>query len=70
VDTNPEHDFLDMQFAETVAVTRGINIRMFESPPEAEAWLRQRVDPGSRQQNKLQAMGLLIQLLVQLAERF
>jgi len=42
VDTNPEHDFLDMQFAETVAVTRGINIRMFESVSAAETWLRQR----------------------------
>ena len=46
VDTNPEHDFLDMQFAETVAVTRGINIRVFESVLAAETWLRQRVDPA------------------------
>jgi hypothetical protein len=45
VDTNPDHDFLDMQFAETVAVTRGIDIRVFESLAAAETWLRQRVGP-------------------------
>ena len=46
VDTNPEHAFLDMQFAETVALTRGINIRVFESVVAAEAWLRARVNPA------------------------
>ena len=44
VDVNPEHAFVDMQFAETVAQTRGINIRMFDSLPPAEDWLRQRVE--------------------------
>jgi hypothetical protein len=45
VDTNPEHAFVDMRFAETVAVTRGINVRVFESVAAAETWLRQRVGP-------------------------
>lgn len=44
VDTNPEHDLHAMQFAETVAVTRGINIRVFESVAAAATWLRQRVN--------------------------
>jgi hypothetical protein len=46
VDTNPEHSFQRMQFAETVAVTRGINIRVFESVAAAEAWLRLRIAPS------------------------
>ena len=45
VDTNPEHSFQRMQFAETVAVTRGINIHVFESVAAAEAWLRLRSVP-------------------------
>ena len=45
VDANPEHSHERMQFAETVAVTRGINVRMFESVVAADAWLRQRADP-------------------------
>lgn len=44
VDTNPEHSQQRMQFAETVAVTRGINIRVFESVAAASAWLRQRAE--------------------------
>jgi hypothetical protein len=39
VDVNPEHDFSRMQFAETVALNRGINIRVFNNVQEAEAWL-------------------------------
>jgi hypothetical protein len=45
VDANPEHSRERMQFAETVAVTRGINIRLFESVAAADAWLRERADP-------------------------
>jgi hypothetical protein len=41
VDTNPEHSAPDMQFAETVAVNRGVNVRLFASVPEAEQWLSQ-----------------------------
>jgi len=39
VDTNPEHVVDRRQFAETVAVNRGIQVRVFESVAEAEAWL-------------------------------
>jgi hypothetical protein len=42
VDVNPEHLPSKMQFAETVAVTRGINIRMFATIAEAEIWLQER----------------------------
>jgi hypothetical protein len=40
VDVNPDHDASKMRFAETVAVTRGINIRMFATVETAERWLR------------------------------
>jgi hypothetical protein len=43
VDVNPEHSPSKMQFAETVAITRGINIRVFGSVSAAEEWLRDRV---------------------------
>jgi len=39
VDVNPAHSRPDMQFAETVAVNRGINMRLFGSVAEAEQWL-------------------------------
>ena len=39
VDVNPEHDFARMRFAETVALNRGVNIRVFQTVPEAEQWL-------------------------------
>lgn len=52
VDVNPEHKLSDMQFAENVAVTRGINIRVFASLPDAESWMaatlaQNSVDPSS-----------------------
>jgi hypothetical protein len=40
VDTNPEHDFANMQFAETVAVNRGVNVRVFRDVPSAVEWIR------------------------------
>ena len=40
VDVNPEHPTAHMQFAETVAVNRGMNIRMFATVAEAEEWVR------------------------------
>ena len=40
VDVNPEHDVARMQFAETVAINRGVSIRHFTTVAEAEAWLR------------------------------
>jgi hypothetical protein len=39
VDTNPEHDAELMGFAETVAVNRGVRMRLFATVAEAEAWL-------------------------------
>jgi hypothetical protein len=39
VDTNPEHSPPDMKFAETVAVNRGVNMRLFASVADAEQWL-------------------------------
>src|SRR5215470_8599354 len=38
VDVNPGHPHDKMQFAENVAVTRGINVRVFGSVPQAEEW--------------------------------
>jgi hypothetical protein len=40
VDTNPEHDFAAMEFAETVAVNRGVNVRVFRDVPAAREWIR------------------------------
>ena len=39
VDTNPEHDASLMSFAETVALNRGIGMRLFATVAEAETWL-------------------------------
>jgi len=39
IDVNPEHSLPDMKFAETVAVNRGVNIRVFASVRDAEQWL-------------------------------
>jgi hypothetical protein len=43
VDTNAEHVSSRMQFAENVAVTRGINIRIFATVEAAESWLRDHI---------------------------
>jgi hypothetical protein len=39
VDVNPEHSKGRMLFAETVAVRRGINVRVFSTIADAEQWL-------------------------------
>jgi len=39
VDTNPEHDSSLLDFVETVAVNRGVRVRVFATVREAEAWL-------------------------------
>ncbi len=39
VDANPEHDWDNNQFGETVAVNRGISLKVFSNAPEAEEWL-------------------------------
>jgi hypothetical protein len=40
VDVNPEHSKGRMLFAETVAVRRGVNVRVFSTIVDAEQWLR------------------------------
>jgi hypothetical protein len=39
VDTNPEHDSSLLEFVETVALNRGVRVRVFGTVGEAEAWL-------------------------------
>jgi hypothetical protein len=39
IDANPEHHTEALQFAETVAVNRAVNIRFFSSVANAEKWL-------------------------------
>jgi hypothetical protein len=39
VDTNPEHDSSLLDFVETVAVNRGVHVRVCATVREAEAWL-------------------------------
>lgn len=45
VDTNKEHSLANMQFAETVAVNLGVNVKVFPTAKEAEEWLRATVAP-------------------------
>ncbi|SRR6266567_5115468 len=40
VDVNPGHDLTRMEFAEDVAVNRGVNMRLFATVGEAERWLQ------------------------------
>ena len=40
VDVNPEHNFAAMEFAETVAVNRGVNVSVFRDVPSAVEWIR------------------------------
>ncbi len=42
VDTNPEHDFANIKFGETVAVNRGVNAKVFRDVPSAVEWIRRR----------------------------
>jgi hypothetical protein len=41
VDVNPEHNTGSMQFAETVAVNRAVNVRLFPSVLDAQRWLEE-----------------------------
>ena len=43
VDTNPESKKEVNQFAETTAVNRGVNVKLFETVAEAENWLRETI---------------------------
>ena len=41
VDTNSEHDFGQMKFAEMVALNEGVQVRMFQDLKAAHDWLAQ-----------------------------
>ena len=45
VDVNRRHDLRNMKFAETVAVNRSVNVRVFADVPAAENWLQQQLNP-------------------------
>lgn len=47
VDVNPTHRVENMQFAETVAVNRGVNVRRFATVEEAVDWLGTDGDSGN-----------------------
>jgi hypothetical protein len=40
IDANHSHIKENMEFAETVAVNLGMNVRLFETVADAEAWLK------------------------------
>jgi hypothetical protein len=44
-DVNSDHDSSRMKFAETVAVNRGVNVRIFADVREAANWLTSTRDP-------------------------
>jgi hypothetical protein len=48
VDVNAGRSQSRMQFAETVAVNRGVNVRLFATVREAEQWLRETVTATER----------------------
>lgn len=39
IDVNPDHEKRRMDFAESVAVNRGVDVKIFSSIAEAEKWL-------------------------------
>lgn len=45
VDVNPRHDPRNMSFAETVAVNRSVNVRVFRDLAAAQAWMEAQLDP-------------------------
>ena len=47
VDVNPAHPFKDNQFAENVAVNRGVNGKVFRTVAEAEQWIRMAEPPAA-----------------------
>nr|MBN2278425.1 hypothetical protein [candidate division Zixibacteria bacterium] len=50
INANPDHDIREMKFAETVAVNRGVNIKVFSNVAEAEEWILSGI--GDTQQAK------------------
>lgn len=47
VDVNPEHNVGAMRFAETVAVNRGVNVRVFANVADAARWLEDQIHDES-----------------------
>lgn len=47
VDVNPDRSMENTRFAETVAVNRGISMRVFETLDEARAWLTHSAGAGT-----------------------
>jgi len=45
VDINPNHSQRDLKFAETVAINRGLQVKVFDDAAMAEAWLIQVLQP-------------------------
>jgi hypothetical protein len=45
VDINPAHRLEDMEFAENVAVNRGLTVKAFATIQSAEEWLRSPANP-------------------------
>jgi hypothetical protein len=39
IDLNPEHSMANMEFAKSVAVNRGLEVRVFATVAEAQEWL-------------------------------
>jgi hypothetical protein len=47
VDANPTNGQGLMHFAESLAITKGLNVRVFHSVREAESWLGSQLSPGA-----------------------
>jgi hypothetical protein len=43
VDSSPERDPFNVRFGETVALNRGLSVKVFDTVPQAESWLRARL---------------------------
>lgn len=44
VDTNTEHDFSQMKFAEMVALNEGVQVKMFQDLSTAQQWLEEPIN--------------------------
>ena len=46
VDVNPQRSDANMRFVEDASVNRGADVAAFPTVAQAEAWLRERIQPG------------------------
>ena len=46
VDVNPQRSDANMHFVEDASVNRGADVKAFPTVAQAEAWLRERIQPG------------------------